>query len=717
MKKQDALKTVGERFRKWTPALGRNPWWPVLLVLFIVINAILLVDLIPEPISAVVGQVAKRDVVAPRRVINRYRTEQLREEAAEAAFREAAAVAANYVIDPSVALKAEENLAGVFAILRSRQEELGGEAAKLQEVAEAAREDIATRYGLTIGMEVIKEGLQMTLDELNSWEREGRALLSEEMRNERISDAQIDIERARFKDRLEASLRSAGQKTFLAGVVPAVVMPNLSLDWQKVERIREQARRQVQSVYVEQGQIIVREGDLIQPEHYEIMRDLGLLGRRANYFAALGLILLVTLLLSALSLYIYQQYKPLLVKRHLLIWLALIIAISTGLIKCMSLFSWEGMGYLIPTAMASMLVAITLDSKLAVMVTLYLAATIGIVMGQDMKYVLLAMAGGLTGVFSVSRVSQRMDLTRAGLVVGLVNFLTLLAMGLFRSESFLTKYSFLGFFNGLLSSVLVIGILPYAESLFRITSSIRLLELSNANHPLLRKLLLEVPGTYHHSLIVGNLAEAAAEAIGADPLLARVGAQYHDVGKTKRPLFFIENQYGMPNPHDKLTPSLSTLIITSHVKDGVELARSYKLPEEIINIIEQHHGRDMVKYFYHKAVENAGGEQLETKDFSYSGPLPQTREAAIVMLADACEAAVRSMEQPTPGKIDGMVRKIIKERLHDGQLDESDITFKDLDRIANAFVKVLTGIYHRRIEYPGGAVVEDMQGSTPEEAV
>ena len=199
---------------------------------------------------------------------------------------------------------------------------------------------------------------------------------------------------------------------------------------------------------------------------------------------------------------------------------------------------------------------------------------------------------------------------------------------------------------------------------------------------------------------MGNLAEAAAEAIGADGLLARVGAAYHDVGKVRRPYFFVENQLGGDNPHDRISPSLSTLIITSHVKEGIELAKQYKLPAVITDFIRQHHGDDLVKYFYHKAVESDKDGSVDERDFRYPGPKPQTKETAIVMLADAVEAAVRSLSRPTPGRIEGLVRKIIKSRLNEGLLDESDLTLKDSDKVAEAFVQVLSGIYHHRVEYP-----------------
>jgi putative nucleotidyltransferase with HDIG domain len=253
----------------------------------------------------------------------------------------------------------------------------------------------------------------------------------------------------------------------------------------------------------------------------------------------------------------------------------------------------------------------------------------------------------------------------------------------------------LGAANGLLSSILTNGSLPFLEHAFGINSAVRLLELSNPGHPLLKRLLLEAPGTYHHSLLVANLAEAAAQAVGADALLARVGSYYHDIGKVRRPYFFVENQMGGENPHDKITPALSTLILTSHVKDGVEMAREFKLPEPVVAIIEQHHGTGLITFFYHKALESDAKDTVREEDFRYDGPVPRSREAAIVMLADAVEAAVRALSDPTPGKIEGLVRKLIKDKLSDGQLDESDLNFKDLDRIAGAFVRVLAGIFHR----------------------
>ncbi|MBI2123569.1 MAG: HDIG domain-containing protein, partial [Armatimonadetes bacterium] len=240
--------------------------------------------------------------------------------------------------------------------------------------------------------------------------------------------------------------------------------------------------------------------------------------------------------------------------------------------------------------------------------------------------------------------------------------------------------------------------LPYLEQLFGLVTPIKLLELSNPSQPLLRRLQIEAPGTYHHSIMVANLAEAGAEAIGADSLMVRVGAYYHDIGKIRRPVFFIENQIGVDNPHDKMSPSLSALTVQSHVRDGLEYAKEHGLPKTVASFIPQHHGTSLITYFYHQAKER--GESADESTFRYEGPRPQTREAAIVMLADAAEGAVRSMGRPTPDRIEQVVRRIIRERLEDGQLDECDLTFRELDVIVSVFVRLLASMFHPRIEYP-----------------
>jgi hypothetical protein len=260
----------------------------------------------------------------------------------------------------------------------------------------------------------------------------------------------------------------------------------------------------------------------------------------------------------------------------------------------------------------------------------------------------------------------------------------------------------IGFFSGVLSGIIATGIVPLIEVVFSYTTDIKLLELGSLNHPLLKNLIVEAPGTYHHCILTGSLVEAAAEAIGANPLLARVGAYYHDIGKRRKPLYFIENQKGIENKHDKLSPNMSSLILISHVKDGVEQAKEHKLGKVITDIIQQHHGTSLITYFFQKAKENENPSEatVDEKDFRYPGPKPQTKEAGLVMLADAVEAASRTLTVPTPARIQGMVQKTINNFFIDGQLEECELTLKDLHLIAKSFNRILTGIFHHRIEYP-----------------
>nr|MBO2472081.1 metal-dependent phosphohydrolase [Bacillota bacterium] len=709
------------RTRVWDPLeqLIRRPSSArrALLVvgLFLIMFTLAVANTVPDAIDWQVGDVATRDVVAPRDVVNRYRTELLREEAARQALREAELDPANWEINPAEALRSEERVAAIFAAFRDALSQesavsAGGDPAAGGEGAEAPALDVdelvgrladtAAELGLTLSPDALAMLAGMNARQLDELEAAARSVAVDIMQRRRIAEA--DLEREREAVALHPGIRDAapGRRELLAAVVQAVIRPNLIPSPEKIERARQEAVRSVADVRIREGQIIIRRGDQVEQEHIMLLQDLGLLDGRPNYAFMAGMLVFLALLFAMVAVYLRQHRRKIFESDAQLALLGLVVILVTGLAKVGTFVAWEGTGFLVPVGLAGLLVTLLVDSQVAIVVTIMTSAVVAALFGLDGRVFLVALAGGLAAVYSVSKVSQRSDLTRAGFIVGGVAFLTMVTLGLLRSDTFLLQYSFLGLLNGVVSAVGTIGLLPYLETLFRITSSLRLLELSNPNHPLLRKLLMEAPGSYHHSILVGNLAEAAAEAIGADPLLVRVGAQYHDIGKTKRPYFFVENQFGGENPHDKISPTLSTLIIISHVKDGVELAKEYQLPPVIIDFIREHHGTDLVKYFYQKALENAQGEPVDERDFRYPGPKPQSKETALVMLADAVEAAVRSLARPTPGRIEGLVRRLIRERLESGQLDESDLTLRDLDKIADAFVRVLTGIFHQRIEYP-----------------
>jgi hypothetical protein len=349
----------------------------------------------------------------------------------------------------------------------------------------------------------------------------------------------------------------------------------------------------------------------------------------------------------------------------------------------------------------------------AIAFSLIISILASIVTGWRLEFFIYFLVGSVLATYGVRNCRERMVLIKTGLWVGLLNILMVLSIQALPIQTlYENPYSPAGaislitcFLGGALAGVIATGFLPLIEMVFGFTTDIKLLELSSLDQPILKDLMVNAPGTYHHSVIVSSMVEATAESIYANPLLAKVSAYYHDIGKTKKPLYFVENQVRGDKRHEKLAPSMSSLILISHVKDGVELAKQHRLGKEIVDIIQQHQGTRLISYFYQKAKEQTkekGGKSLPVKeeDFRYPGPKPQTKEAGLVLVADAAEAAARTLVDPAPARIKGMVQKIINDVFSDGQLDECELTLKDLNQIAKSFTKTLSGIFHSRIEYP-----------------
>lgn len=488
---------------------------------------------------------------------------------------------------------------------------------------------------------------------------------------------------------------------------------NLIYNEDETNQAIQEARNSVSPVQkeVKAGEIIVREGDRVTEEQIQVLEQLGI-QRTENYTLTLVGISIFTLLTFYLVReFLRKYYRDIYQNDMLMLLIALIFVVILSITRFLTAIKIGDlpeisalMGYMAPVAAGSMLIAILLDNRLAYFITMIMAVYVGLLNeGNQLFYAITAFVGGTVGIFQVYRLNQTSDLAKSGLYVGLANIMAIITL-LFISDNLQINIVLVGIavgaVNGLLSAILMIGALPYLEGAFSLTSMIKLLELSNPNNPILKRLIMEAPGTYHHSIMVGNLAEASAESIGANPLLVRVGALYHDIGKIKRPEYFVENQRGYDNPHEKIAPALSTLIITSHVKEGIDLAHEGHLPETIVEFIEQHHGTSLAKYFYNRALEEDREGTVNEDNFRYEGPKPQSKEIALVMLADSVEAAVRSLQAPTPENIRHMVKKIIKDKLDDGQFEMCDLTFRDLDIINKSFCNVLEGIYHKRIEYP-----------------
>ena len=681
--------------------------WILGIFLFLGLYGILMINIAPTAYNFTVGEVARFDVKVPRDMENRAQTLRNQEEAGLRAVIEAQNNPENYEINQAVILSVEQKITALFTFIKEKINFNSEDETSQAITSEELRVLLDENWQVHLPTRVVAEIMAATLEEYEMFSKETTRIVVKQM-NQRITDDNLpeirDQLRNLFEDSdIKGNLREAA---YLIG--GQVLTPNLKLNQEKVEQAKQEAIKEVEPVLVKAGEIIISDGTIVRPEHIQLLKDLGLYREGLDFKSLSGLGIILFALLALLGVYLYKYGRNVILSENKLALLCSVLVVVTFITKILSFVQWNLAAYLSPIALGGILVTILLDSRIGT-ITVLVLSVITVIVHNSLVVAALCLIGGVVAILSVSQVSQRGELMRAGFIVGGTNVLVMIAFGLLQGDTTLIIHSYLGILNGLISSIITIGSLPYFESIFNITSGIRLLELSNPNQPLLRRLLMETPGTYHHSILVGNLAEAAAEAVGADGLLARVGSTYHDLGKLKRPYFFAENQFGIDNPHDKIAPSLSTLIITSHVKDGIELARENKLPDVVIDFIAQHHGTDLVKFFYHRAKEN-DGENIQEKDFRYPGPKPQTKETAIVSLADAVEAAVRSLVKPTPGKIEALVRKIIRDRLDDGQLDESDLTFKDLNKIAEAFVKVLNGIYHARVEYPENITREEIEG-------
>ncbi len=485
--------------------------------------------------------------------------------------------------------------------------------------------------------------------------------------------------------------------------------PNLHYNEAETQRRIDEAVRNVPRA---KGMVLERERiidshERVTPEHLEKLRSLAeaLAERRAQeggLASALPYIsrfLFLCVILGVLVFYLYWQEARVFAswQKTLLIVIALFFTILMTFLVNRSNVS----GLLIPVTVTSMLLTIFFNSRLGFVGTVVTALIVGAMRGNEFAIAAITIIAGVVAVSSVYRVRSRSWVLKTILKLVAAYVLTVTIFELLRYTPFskLAVNVAYGAVNGFLSPIFTYGLAVVLEFAFDVTTDMTLLELSDLNQPLLRELAVRAPGTYHHSLMVGNLAEAAAEAIGANSLLARVGAYYHDIGKIEKPEYFIENQADGRNPHDKLTPSMSALILANHIRRGIEIAKEAGLPDEIVAFIREHQGTQLMRYFYERAKEANQGE-IDEQKFRYPGPKPQSRETAIVMLADAVEAAVRSLKQPSATRIRQTVHSIIQQRFNEGELNQSPLTLRDLSRIEDAFVQVLMGVYHSRIEYP-----------------
>ncbi len=676
--------------------LSRFMW----AVIFIALATLIMsYHYLPERVSYMVGDRVESNLYysgSATTFVNNVLTEEAKTEAANN-------VEPVYRIDESVVQALQDEVDRYFLILKEM---------KLQEAntdAPATGTASADALPADLSAACLDYALQCTdtlLDQMASYLKNTVASLY----SEGIAPSGVEALKTGVVSAIEESgYRNYAEELLVTFAESLDFQPNLVQDQAATLAAAETAMEQVEpvSVTVRPGELILAAGQTVTESDLETLTTLGLRSGEDTRLLYLGLLFFVALLFCLFGTYLRLYAKQVWDSSSKIVLLGLLIVFALFIGKLVTLLDFGGrwqadslMGFLVPVPAFSMLVAALFGHKVALFFTLFIAIFVGIMGSDQLIYSIAAMVGGIVGIYQITKMDQRSKYVLAALYVGGSYALTVAAWGLMGGYSweYIGVGIVLGLINGLFSAILTIGSLPFWEGAFGITTEIRLLELCNSNQPLLRRMMVDAPGTYQHSILVANMAEAAAEELGANALLVRVGAYYHDIGKLKRPYFFIENQGNGENPHDKMQPTLSVLIISSHPKEGVEMAKKYKLPEAVIDIIAQHHGTGFAGFFYRKAKE-LGMEDIKEEDFRYPGPKPQSKEAAIVLLADSVQAAIHSMKNPTKGQIDGKIREIIRGKFEDGQLEESPLTFRDLDTIAAVFSRVLAGVSHHRISY------------------
>jgi putative nucleotidyltransferase with HDIG domain len=667
-------------------------------ILVLALTAILGADVLPQqPFRLAVGDLSPRDIVAPRAVDFE---SQVQTADAQTAARNAVEPQYDFTTENAIAIAAEQQVAFERRVLQidttfSAKLSAAGQASLLQtaipDLSSAARK---TLMGLDAARwAVVRTEAARVLD----------ATERTELRDSGVADA-----RSRLSGRMAGGLDEA-ERMLAAELISPLLIPNSSFSADLTAQARDRAAEAVTPVRdsVLQGQVIVRNGERVTPVQIEEAAALNLGQSTPDVASFAGWFLLAVLVVGMLLGWIWRYRPGLWHRDNVLILIGLLLVGVTLALKVTA--GRLALPFFLPTAAMAMLLAVLLDASLATILMAFVAILGGAVNGSSLEIATYIFLGGMAGIVAVRRGDRLQVFLQAAVAVFVVNALVVSVFSLLGARDLrgILELFFASGAAAIGSGVAAVGSFAVLGSVFGILTVFQLLELANPSQPLLRRLLVETPGTYHHSLMVGNLAERAAEAIGADPLVTRVAAYYHDIGKLANPLAFIENQAGGENIHDQLDPEISAGILKQHVVDGIDLAYRAHLPKALIAYIPQHHGTAIMSYFHARAKDLAGpGAAVDERKFRHSGPKPQTREAALIMLADGVEASVRSLAARDEPSIRAMVSRIIDERTTDGQFDECDLTLRDLERIREAFVGQLLGMYHTRIAYPQNTVVE-----------
>ena len=654
----------------------------------ILIYFILMTVVTPKRYKLNEGDIATVDIKAPRDIIDEEATKLKEQEVT-------AKVEKKFTLKNEIKIEASDNVKGFFDKLINLKSNNIDEKSKIAELKKIDTINLSdSEYKELLDLSVDKD-TELQWIALTAIDKAYENQIEED--SKAIADAKSIVDQYLSRQGLESNI-----EVILREICESQVKANYFFDQSKTDEAIKEALKGVSKVMIKKNQIIVKEGEPITQKQINILTELGLIGEDISKDYIYTYIILFFYVLFVLILqYIYMKNEnnKILNNTKLVFLIFLLNLLSLIIARVFTLVSV----FLIPIACTPILMTVFLGSKISIIINSFNLLFIGIIIGFEPQIILVAIVANIISSLTLKKVNQRNDILYSTAYLAVSSAIIVLSSGILLSNNIKRILIDVALATGgaFISGILAMGLLPFLESSFNLVTNMKLLELSNPNNLLLKRLLMEAPGTYHHSIMVANLAEVAAEEVGANPMLVRVGAYYHDIGKIKRPFFFGENQLGGVNPHDKISPALSTTIIISHVKDGLELAKEYDVPTIVTDMIAQHHGTTLVKYFYYTLKNNSENPDLiKEDDFRYPGPKPQTKEAAIIMMADSVEAAVRSIQEPTLDKIEAMVNNIIKDKLNSNQLNECDLTFKDLEVIKACFLKVLKGIYHHRIEYP-----------------
>ncbi|MBQ7717892.1 MAG: HDIG domain-containing protein [Clostridia bacterium] len=635
----------------------------IVAICYVLITVMLIKGVEPVKYEVTVGEASPADIYASRTVVDKVTTERQKDEAE-------ASVASQYELDNAVTQRADRDLANVFiGIAEERANRISSDNRYVMQISESEFQNF--RNVLTsLQQEILNKGVTSKQDALN----EISETLKSRLGSEEAANAGVDI-------------------------LKNTIAVNKEFSQEKTDAEIQRVRNDVPNVVYKENQIVVRKGEIITEAQYAILSDLGLISGEGDtkLVRILGSVLFVLMCFVMTGIYFAKSRNRVLSQNNSKVITAIVAAFTVQTLY-ICIYSQVDY-YILPVSICAVLIAILLNVKFAIFLNAIIAAVASVAVGANIYYMCAIIITGTIGAYLFSNITMRKKLVFSSMLFCLYNGAVIGIVGLLEGIEVMgiLRHTLFGMLSAFITSVFVLGTLPFWETVFDINTPFRLVELTNPNQPLLKRLLVEAPGTYHHSLMVGNLAEAACEAVGGNDLLARAGAYYHDIGKLYNPDMFSENQY-LINPHDSLMPSESVKYITEHVKEGVRLAGQYKLPSAIKNMIYSHHGNTKVSYFYEKAKE--AGLNIDEEDFRYHAPKPRTKEEAIVMLSDSVEASVRSLDVKSEDEICKMISKVVNGKIYDGQLSGSDLTFWEITEIENAFLKVFSGYFHSRVQYP-----------------